>query len=97
MAVPSRRSTPPWPSGSRPVIVGVMSVNWRNPRTWQVLGIIATGIWLSYVGMSTGFDPTHPLFDYIFIVPIAGWLPVIFIIRRLERSAAPSGSEPPAT
>jgi hypothetical protein len=62
-----------------------MAPDWRNPRTWQAVGIVATGIWLSFVAMSTDFDPAHPLFDYIFIVPIAGWLVILLVTRRLGR------------
>lgn len=64
-----------------------MSQPWRNPRVIQLFGIIGTVIWLTRVGLSTGFDPAHPLFNYTFIVPLAGWIIITLIIKRLERRA----------
>ena len=64
-----------------------MSQPWRNPRVLQLFGIIATVIWLTHVGLTTDFEPAHPLFDYIFIVPLAGWIVITLVIKRLERNA----------
>ncbi|MDP6345847.1 MAG: hypothetical protein QF578_24740 [Alphaproteobacteria bacterium] len=60
-------------------------LDWRSRRTWHLLGSIATVIWLTHVALTTDFDPGHPLFDYIFIVPLAGWVMILFLTRRLER------------
>lgn len=62
-----------------------MRADWHNPRTWQAVGIVATGLWLTYVAAATGFDPTAPLFDFIFLVPLAGWLAILLVTRILER------------
>jgi|GEM_PF-2760387 len=63
----------------------MMRLSWRDPRLWQVLGLIGTVIWLTHVALVTDFDPSHPLFDYIFIVPLAGWVVILFVSRRLAR------------
>jgi hypothetical protein len=62
-----------------------MSEHWRNPRLIQLIGVIGTVIWLTHVGLTTEFDRSHPLFNYIFIVPLAGWIGIALICRRLER------------
>jgi len=63
----------------------MMRLSWRDPRLWQVLGLIGTVIWLTHVALTTDFDPSHPSFDYIFIVPLAGWVVILFVSRRLAR------------
>ena len=63
-----------------------MQGRWRNPRTLQAIGIVGTVLWLTHVGLTTGFDPAHPLFNFIFIVPLVGWVIIAFVIRYLERS-----------
>jgi len=70
-----------------------MRLSWRDPRQWQVAGVIGTVIWLTHVALKTGFDPGHPLFDYIFIVPLAGWLIIVAICSRLRRRQPPPPDE----
>jgi hypothetical protein len=62
-----------------------MSRQWRNPRLIQLIGIVATVIWLTHVGLTTDFDTGHPLFNFIFIVPLIGWIAIAMICRRLEK------------
>ncbi len=45
-----------------------------------------------YVLWATGGDPKAPLFDYIFVVPLAGWIVGLGLARLLRRRQDP----PPA-
>jgi hypothetical protein len=47
---------------------------WRSRRLWRPLGYALTVGWMIYVLAATGADRSHPLFDTIFIVPLAGWI-----------------------
>jgi peptidoglycan/LPS O-acetylase OafA/YrhL len=51
----------------------------RDRRSWHLAGIILTAAWLTYVAIRTGGDPTHPLFDFIFIVPLIAWLLLVLL------------------
>ncbi len=60
--------------------------------TWRRAGWIATVLWVIYVYETTKGDPAHPLFNYIFLVPLSLWL-LFILARRFMRERAP----PPAT
>ena len=56
--------------------------------TWRRAGWIATVLWVIYVYETTKGDPAHPLFNYIFLVPLSLWL-FFILARRLMRERAP--------
>jgi len=60
-------------------------MDWRNKRSWHLAGVILTALWLTGVAIRTGGDPAHPLFTYIFIVPLAGWLLLLGATHLIER------------
>ncbi|MDP6709515.1 MAG: hypothetical protein QF893_24510 [Alphaproteobacteria bacterium] len=61
------------------------AMRWRDKRSWHLAGIILTAAWLTYVAIRTGGDPTHPLFDFIFIVPLIAWLLLVLLGNLLGR------------
>jgi hypothetical protein len=60
--------------------------------TWRRAGWIATVLWVIYVYETTKGDPAHPLFNYIFLVPLSLW--AIFILAaRLLRDRTPPADD----
>ncbi|SLN47777.1 hypothetical protein [Oceanibacterium hippocampi] len=59
----------------------------RDKTTWSRVALIGTVLWLTYVTMETGGDLHHPLFDYVFIVPLALWIGVVIIKQVIDRTA----------
>ncbi len=55
--------------------------------------MILTVVWLTHVAIQTDGDPKHPLFDFIFTVPLVGWLALILIWRLIERRGGGSGGD----
>ncbi len=70
-----------------------MAINWRERTTWVRAGWVATALWMIYVWEESKFDPEHPLYNYIFLVPLAGWT-VALIAERILRGKRPK--PPPA-
>ncbi len=56
----------------------------RRP-TWITVGYGLTAAWMLYVLSKTGGDMRHPFFDYLFIVPLAGWIAAAIMVRLLRR------------
>ena len=59
-------------------------MKWQDKRSWHLLAMILTVVWLTYVGLKTGGDPQHPLFQYIFLVPLIAWLVLILAWKAVE-------------
>lgn len=60
-------------------------MDWRSKRSWHLAGVILTALWLTGVAIRTGGDPEHPLFTFIFIVPLVGWLILLGLTHLIER------------
>lgn len=62
-----------------------------RPETfkWQTVGMYLTAIWMFCVVAYTNADRQHPLFDYIFSVPLLGWIAAVLVNRRIERKRRP--------
>lgn len=67
-------------------------MDWRSKRSWHLAGMVLTVIWLTGVTLRTGGDPSHPLFAYIFIVPLIGWLLLVAVTWLIERRRGPGDS-----
>ena len=63
-----------------------MSVDWRSRRLWHSVGYVGSAAWMIGVVAITGRDVSHPLFRYVFIVPLAGWIVGLAVARLLSRS-----------
>ena len=59
----------------------------RHPgrSRWRTVGFYLTAAWLLLVAAVSGGDRSHPLFDYIFIVPLAGWIAAVLVNRINQR------------
>lgn len=65
-----------------------MAINWRERTTWVRAGWLATALWVIYVLEASRLDRSHPLFNYIFLVPLAGWT-LALVLERLVRGRKP--------
>lgn len=72
--------------------------SWRSRALWLRGGYAATSLWMIAVLVITRQDPRHPLFQLIFIVPLAGWILGIAaakLIKRLWPPPADDGARRP--
>jgi len=56
-----------------------------NAIYFKIMGYLLTAGWVGFILAITGGDTTHPMFDYIFVVPLAGWI-IGMIVARVIRS-----------
>ncbi len=56
-------------------------MNWRDGYVWRGIGYGLTAAWMVAVLVMSGGDPADPMFDYIFIVPLIGWLIAVPVVR----------------
>ncbi len=61
-----------------------MNERWRKKKTWQSAGIVLTALWFTFVAMASRGDTSHPLVDYIFLVPLGMWLVIVVATRILR-------------
>ncbi|MEZ5668809.1 MAG: hypothetical protein R3F55_15475 [Alphaproteobacteria bacterium] len=64
------------------------------PRSqiWRGIGYGLTAAWMIGILVVSGSDPAHPWFDYIFVVPLGGWIVGLGVARLL---AGPPTPPPP--
>ena len=55
-----------------------------RPR-WQRIGAWLTALWIAFVLVVSEGSITHPLFDYIFTVPLAAWVVALLVARAAAR------------
>ncbi|MFQ5785813.1 MAG: hypothetical protein ACE5H8_13465 [Alphaproteobacteria bacterium] len=73
-----------------------MRIDWRSRSLWMRTGYALTAAWMLGVIVATGSDVTHPFFDFIFIVPLSGWIFGLLIARLAMRLwPPPDRAEPP--
>ena len=48
-------------------------LDWSSRLTWHRVGYCLSALWVGGVLIATDGNVRAPLFDYIFIVPLAGW------------------------
>jgi hypothetical protein len=58
-----------------------------NSHYFKILGYLLTAVWIVYILMVTKGDMKQPMFDYIFVVPLAGWI-IGMIIAHFVRKRA---------
>ena len=61
-----------------------MTPEGRAPVPWSKVGFGLTAVWMMVVLAITGARVTHPLFDYIFSVPLVCWIAGLIVGRLLE-------------
>lgn len=70
-----------------------MSSRFRNtlpPRAWSKIGYGVSALWMIGVLYYTKGDTRHSFFQYIFIVPLTGWvvaLAIGVVLKWLRRRA----------
>ncbi|MCC9620837.1 hypothetical protein LPB41_03955 [Thalassospira sp. MA62] len=63
-----------------------------NGVYFKIMGYLLTAGWVGFILAVTGGDTTHPMFDYIFVVPLAGWI-IGMIVAKVIKSK--SGADRP--
>ena len=69
-----------------------MALDWRTRTFWLRAGWIATFLWVVFVWETTGGDGSRPLFYFIFIVPLLGWLAGLIVARLIARGGGGGGA-----
>ena len=62
---------------------------WRQKEPVQKVGYVLSAVWMAGIVVVTKGDTRHFLFNFIFIVPLAGWiigLGIAAFLRRLEKN-----------
>jgi len=62
--------------------IGTMDPDPRARPRWRPIGAWLTAAWFALVLVVSEGRITHPLFDYIFTVPLAAWI-VAFLVARV--------------
>ncbi|MDH3234214.1 MAG: hypothetical protein OEQ29_11900 [Alphaproteobacteria bacterium] len=68
-----------------------MAVDFKDRETWTRIGYVLSVIWMVGVLVVSGGKATHPAFDYIFIVPLVGWILGLLIARFIWRGPSRPG------
>lgn len=56
-----------------------------NGVYFKIMGYLLTAGWVGFILAVSGGDSAHPMFDYIFVVPLVGWI-IGMIVARIIRS-----------
>ncbi|NIZ00374.1 hypothetical protein [Thalassospira lucentensis] len=56
-----------------------------NAIYFKIMGYLLTAGWVGFILAITGGDTKHPMFDYIFVVPLAGWILGMIIARVIQK------------
>lgn len=57
---------------------------------WRGIGYALTAAWMIAILVITDSDPAHPWFDFIFVVPLVGWIIAVGIARFATSRTGPS-------
>jgi len=63
-------------------------------QLWRGIGYGLTAAWMVGILVATGSDPAHPWFDYIFIVPLVGWIVGVGVSRLAGERRQPPPDAP---
>ncbi|RCK26526.1 hypothetical protein TH8_07290 [Thalassospira profundimaris] len=63
-----------------------------NGVYFKIMGYLLTAGWVGFILAASGGDTAHPLFDYIFVVPLAGWIIGMIVARIIVKK---SGADRP--
>ena len=61
-----------------------MNMDWRSPQFWRIVGYIGSAAWMVFVLMRTGGNVEDPLFELIFVVPLAAWIAGLVLARIIK-------------
>jgi len=72
------------------------NIDWRSRQFWMIVGYIGSAAWMLFVLARTGGNVEDPLFELIFVVPLAAWIAGLVLARIIkavrERSGNPDGT-----
>ena len=68
-----------------------MTIDPKSPVFWSRLGYVVSAAWMIGILVLTGGDTRHPMFEYIFIVPLVGWVLGLLIGGAIKRARGRSG------
>lgn len=83
---------------SSPAPAPAPAIGWRSRRLWHGLGYLVSAGWMLFVVVWTGNDTDHPLFSWIFLVPLGLWIggvTVAALVSRLLPSDDPADADSP--
>ena len=49
-----------------------------------MVGYVLTAAWIVMVVVETDGDMAHPLFNYIFLVPLTGWIVAMIVVGTIK-------------
>lgn len=58
-----------------------------NRAYFKIIGYLLTAGWVGFILAASGGDSNHPLFDYIFIVPLVGWIIGMLVARMMTKKS----------
>jgi len=70
----------------------VKSMNWRSRQFWMSVGYIGSAVWMLFVLARTGGNVEDPLFELIFVVPLAAWITGLVLARVIKALHERSGN-----
>jgi hypothetical protein len=70
----------------------VKSMNWRSRRFWMIVGYIGSAAWMVFVLLRTGGNVENPMFELIFVVPLAAWIAGLVLARIITALRERSGN-----
>lgn len=56
-----------------------------NGVYFKIMGYLLTAGWVGFILAASGGDTSHPLFDYIFVVPLVGWIIGMIVARVIAK------------
>ena len=59
---------------------------WRRKEPVHRIGYILSAVWMAGIVVVTNGDTRHDLFDFIFTVPLAGWIVGLLAAALLRRA-----------
>lgn len=62
----------------------------NRAHLWRGVGYALTAAWMIGILVVTDSDPAHPWFDYIFVVPLVGWIVAVGIGRLIAARRGPA-------
>ncbi|MFH1806430.1 MAG: hypothetical protein ABID63_16235 [Pseudomonadota bacterium] len=55
-----------------------------NSHYFKIMGYLLTACWVGYILAISGGDMEHPMFDYIFTVPLAVWIIGMIVAKIIQ-------------
>ena len=56
-------------------------IDWRSRQFWMIVGYIGSAAWMVFVLLRTGGNVEDPMFELIFVVPLAAWIAGLVLAR----------------